>query len=345
MEVDGEALPFERPANELVVFPDFPHQFDAWEIDRQALSLGVADLRKASIKIENAGPLRATIAFHRPLGRQSCVTVRYSLAAGDLALRIEYDLDWQEEHSLLKAVFPTGFLGRDARFGAPFGSVKRPQLAGPPAAEAMWEVPASRWAVVSDDSESRGFFVVTEAKYGFSCREGILGLSLVRSAKITNEDRGFIRGSHPEPLRRTLSPNVCSDIGQHRIPVAIGMFDPDAPREEHPSALADILFTPPVEYSGHETSSGFLGLEGGSSLQPAWARPIGSGTWVLRLHETLGRAGVARLRLQEGCAARRVDLSVRASKEKITGNQIRFSPYQIVSIEISKLPRSSGEIS
>jgi alpha-mannosidase len=336
LEVDGEMVPFQGAANELFLFPDHPHQFDAWEIDRQTMSLGVADSQTASGTIEASGPQHSSIAFHRPLGKKSSITIRYLLDAGESALRIEYDLDWQEEHVLLKAVFPTDYLGRDARFGAPFGSVKRPQLSGSPLAEAMWEVPASRWAVVCDDSESAGFFVVTEAKYGFSCREGSLGLSLVRSAKITNEDRGFSRGSHPEPLRRTLAPNVLSDIGRHRISIAIGKFDPDAPREEHPSALADLLFTPPLEYSGRAVDCGFLGLTGGDSLQPAWAIPAGPGKWILRLHETLGRHGETTLHLHKGFKARRVDLQGKPTKEKIVANRLRFSPYKVISVEISK---------
>ena len=45
-------------------------------------------------------------------------------------------------------------------------------------------MPASRWAAVADETEHEGLFVVTEASYGFSCRDGELGLSLVRSAAV-----------------------------------------------------------------------------------------------------------------------------------------------------------------
>lgn len=335
MQVDGSALPFLEPANELVLYPEFPHQFDAWEIDRQSLSLGEPDCRTGNVEVESTGPLRAVVAFQRPLGKKSGVTIRYILESGASALRIEFDLDWQEEHTLLKAVFPTGFFGSDARFGGPFGSIKRSQHGGLPSAEAMWEVPGSRWAVVSDDSESEGFFVVTEAKYGYSCREGSLGLSLARSAKITSESRGFLRGSHPEPLRRTLAPNLFSDIGAHHVALAVGRLHPDAPREEHPAALADLLFTSPVEYFGGAMDAGFLGLTGGNSLQPAWAIPGGPGKWTLRLHETLGCSGEAILRLTNGFQARGVDLSGKLLRDQVVGNRIRFSPYKVVSVEIS----------
>jgi alpha-mannosidase len=336
LAVDGVRVPFEKPANEFILFPERPHAFPAWDIDRQALSLGKADARKAEATVSVGDAFHAEVAFARPLGKASHVTTRYRLAAGSPVLEIVYDLDWHEEHALLKAVFPTAFLGRDARFAAPFGSVRRPQLGGSVSAEAMWEVPASRWAVVSDDSESEGFYVVTEAKYGFSCRDGQLGLSLVRSAAITNEDRGQKRGSHPEPIRRTLSPQVVSDIGRHRIVVGIGRFDPSAPRHEHPSALADTLFTPVQSYVGGAMDAGFLGLEGGDSLQPVWAKPLAPGKWVLRLHETLGRSGGAGLRLADGWTARQVDLSGKPIGSGKTIRRILFSPYKVVSVEISR---------
>jgi alpha-mannosidase len=198
----------------------------------------------------------------------------------------------------------------------------------------MWEMPASRWAVVADDNESEGLFIVTESKFGFSCRNGVLSPSLVRSAKITLEERGANRGSHPETLRRTLAPSVFSDLGKHHIALAIGRFDPQAPREEQPAALADILFTPPLEYFGNAAHSGFLGLEGGDSLQPAWAMPVDQRTWTLRLHETLGRSGSALIHLNEGFSATPVDLSGKPLSKPT--NTIAFRPYQIVSVKIER---------
>ena len=129
---------------------------------------------------------------------------------------------------------------------------------------------------------------------------------------------------------------MLSDIGRHRIAIAVGRFDPAASREEQPAALADTLFTPPLEYSGPPTDAGFLGISGGDSLQPAWAVPAGPGKWTLRLHETLGRSGVATIHLKKGLKARRVNLQGQAAKgERISGNRIRFSPYKILSVEIS----------
>ena len=332
--VDGENVPLTRPANEFVLYPDFPHMFEAWDIDRQALSLGQPDNRKAKVLVVATCAHTASVVFKRPLGRASHVAVHYILDATSSVLRIEYQLDWREEQTLLKTHFPTKFVGRHARFAAPYGSVRRPQLGGDTQAEAMWEMPASRWAVVADDNESEGLFIVTESKFGFSCRDGVLSPSLVRSAKITLEERGANRGSHPENLRRTLAPSVFSDLGKYHIALAIGRFDPQAPREEQPAALADILFTPPLEYFGNVAQAGFLGLEGGDSLQPAWAMPVDQRTWTLRLHETLGRSGSALIHLNEGFSATPVDLSGKPLSKPT--NTIAFRPYQIVSVKIER---------
>jgi alpha-mannosidase len=258
------------------------------------------------------------------------------LAPGDSALRIKYDLDWREPHTLLKVSFPTAFLGRDARFGAPFGSVKRPQWPGLPTAEAMWEVPASRWGFVPDESESEGFFVVTQSKFGFSSREGCLGVSLVRSAQITSENRGAHASSHPETIRRTLSPHEISDISNHTIDLAVGRFHAEMPRAEQPAALAESLFQEHVVFKGRPGNCGFLGLEGGESLQPVWAVPVDDKSWTLRLHETLGRSGSVRVKLDDGWNIHQVDLSGRRSTHQPVQGTVKFSAYQVVSLQISK---------
>ena len=93
------------------------------------------------------------------------------------------DVDWREDHVMLKYHVVTDYLGRFARFGSPFGSVQRPQLAGYHHDESQWEVPMQRWMTLGHDHGDTGIAVVTEAKYGCSVREGDIGLTLLRSPK------------------------------------------------------------------------------------------------------------------------------------------------------------------
>lgn len=262
------------------------------------------------------------------------------LPPGVATLRLEIDLFRQRPRALLKRLLPTAFAGRFARFRCPFGRVLRPQVPGIAADETMWEVPASRWAAVCDEGERDGLFVVTQNKYGFAARDGCLGVSRVRSAAITAEGaEAHGSRSPPAALRRTRAVSPFADIGRHPIALALGCYDPSAPRDEQPAALADLLFTAPIAYHGREITegaTGCLGLEGGESLQPVWARPLGRKRWVLRLNETLGQRGRARLRWAPGWRAEAVDLLERPVRGALRGDHVSYGPYALFGARLSR---------
>jgi len=328
----GQAIALRAPLGALMLFPDFPHGFDAWDIDRQTLSLGRAVDSPAEVSVLRAGGLLGEVEFRRQLGMKSRIAVRYRLDAFQPILHLEYDIDWREESALLKVLFPTAYTGRMARYGAPFGSVQRGQHPGAPRDEAMFESAGSRWAIVGDDGETAGLGVVTEAKYGFSCREGELGVSLLRSAAVTGqgpEDRRF-----PASLRRGGERPTCSDQGRHLIRLALCFHSPEISREYLAPTLADTLFTPPITYRGHALSAGFLGLDGLESLVPCWAKPSSDHHgWILRLHETMGRRGKVRLRLAPGLKAYQTDLSETTSSKKPL-RELSVNPYELISLRI-----------
>jgi alpha-mannosidase len=342
--VDGREVVLRAPLGELVIYADRPAMFEAWDIDRSALSLGQPVRAKAALKLERADAAGATIACTRSLGEAGEITVRYTLEAGARCLGVEVEVDWRRPEALLKMLFPTAYAGRQARYGAPFGSVLRSQVPGELADEAKWEVPASRWAAVMDETESDGLFVVTEAKYGFGCRDGVLNLSLLRSAAITCEGGdSHGKSSHPPSLRRTSAASKFSDMGKQRIALAIGRHDAGAPREEQAAALADTLFATPVGYRGTAVAAGLVAIEGGETLHPVWAKPAeaGEGAWVLRLNETLGRRGRAVVKLAPGWRARRVNLreqpvagGVQAMRE---GVAVDYTPYALMSLLVERV--------
>ena len=341
--IDGVDMALRAPLCGLVIHPDQPHLFEAWDIDRQTLSLGAAVASPATLMLTQADAGAATLSFTRSLGTAGEATLHYTLEAGSAWLRLEIELDWRLGEQLLKLVFPTAYAARQARYGAPFGSVLRSQVPGEPADEAKWKVPASRWAAVADETEHEGLFVVTEAKYGFSCRDGELALSVVRSAAVTcgSAVAGGTPASHPEAMRRDAG-DAFSDLGHHRIALAFGRYSAEAPRDEQPAALADLLYTAPIACAGDlPRASEFLGLEGGPTLQPVWAQPLGAGRWVLRLNETLGRRGHTRLRLADGWRATQVDLRVQAMGEGGDVARIDYTPYALISVLIEpRAPRA-----
>ena len=330
LRVDGRDLALAGPVGELVVFPDHPHAFDAWDIDRGTLALGTPAPAEAVCEGAGVADGEAFVVFRRRLTARSEARVRYALGVDSPALRVDYDVDWQDAETLLKAVFPTRYDGQFARFGAPYGSVLRGQQPGEERTEAQWEVPASRWAAVMDDGDSEGLAVVTEAKYGFNARSGVLGVSLLRSPLYSCADEHRALRPAPETLVRF------SDLGRQTVRLALTLHGGDRRREDQAAALADTLFTPPVAYRGEARGAGLLALEGGESLQPCWAKPALDGRgWILRLHETLGHRGVVRLRLAGGCRASLTDLREQPGAS-VEDGQVPFGPYQLVSVRIAR---------
>jgi len=329
LEVDGHSVRFAEPSNAFWAFHDRPHRYDAWDIDRASFSTGSVDL-PAEIDVNAAVEEGvATLCFSRPLGRESRAEMKYLLKPGSPVLEVELTVDWNDQETLVKAMFHTDYLGHHVRYGAPFGSERHPQLPGDHTDEARWEVSGSRYAIVSDDNENEGLFLVTESKYGFSCQDGNLGLSLLRSARLpwSWKDEGITRELPESPF---------SDVGKkHTIRYAIGHYRPDLPRERQPAALAETLFTPVETVNSHALQSPLLGYKGGESLIACWARPERNGTWILRLHEVLGRNGTITLQLAGNAKAERVDLLGNPvdtfSRE---ANSFPFRGYEIVSLRI-----------
>ncbi len=333
LQVEGHEVAFTGPAAMLMLYADVPANYEAWDVDRHSLRLGRAVAGPVEISVETGdNSERAAIVVRRRVGKASECVLRYVLFAGERVLRIELELDWHEQQTLLKLHFPTAYTGTMARFGAPFGSALRGQQPGQAAIDAQWEVPGSRWAAVANDGEREGLMMIAEAKYGFSARTGELAVSLVRSARITGCDDH--RYAAPRGLGRLVLESPFSDQGRHVIRLAIGNYDLSAPREEQPAALADTLFTSPLVYRGRSLASGFLGLEGGETLIPAWAMPAAQGAWVLRLHECAGQAGTARVRLAPGWTVERCGLDGASLPRAARGARVRFRPYEIVSLRI-----------
>ncbi len=317
------------PGSMLRGYFDHPATNDAWDIDRPSLVSGIKPERTPDQqRIENDAT-SASLTFEYKL-KSSRIAVKYSLFGDESVLRITYDIDWREPKMCLKGLFHTACLGRQVRYGAPFGSVLRSQSPGYAKEEAAWEVPASRWLAIMDDAQHEGLFVVTEAKYGVTVNEGCIGVSLLRSALVTEADM------HPE-IRTLQNRPRFSDMHRHEIALAIGRFSSDSPSAGHPAALADLLFTPCLRYSGGPASGGFLGLEGAPSLLPAWCEPVKTG-WALRLHETSGCRGEALLRIAPGWKASVCDVDKETGLATPATETLRvpFTPYQLMTVLFSR---------
>ena len=165
IRIDGQDLPIP----ELVLFRDFPFYLDAWELE---------DLRK-----EQGKPLNSSgVQRIKEEGFGEIIRVKYDLDPGEILLtlslpkheeflRLKFDVDWKGNNRLLRMFLRTG---KGVCLGETAYSVNERKSEA-----AKYEFPAHRFvAIESGDST---FLLLNDSKYGYSFRDGYLGVSLLRS--------------------------------------------------------------------------------------------------------------------------------------------------------------------
>src|SRR6185312_5899848 len=94
------------PGNRLELYEDRPVKFDAWDTDPSHLETGRDCAPADSCTVLSSGPLRAEIEYTRRIGERSSLRQVVRLDAGSRRLEFRTEVDWHEEHVLLKVRFP-----------------------------------------------------------------------------------------------------------------------------------------------------------------------------------------------------------------------------------------------
>jgi len=102
------------------------------------------------------------------------------------------EVDWWEDHTLLKVAFPLDVRNNQATYEIPFAFVQRPTTRNSAWEKARFEVPAIRWADLSNSTY--GVSLLNESKYGYDIKDNIMRLTLLRSP--TWPDPMADRGKH-----------------------------------------------------------------------------------------------------------------------------------------------------
>lgn len=189
---DRDVLPTGEIGNRLVVFEDKPLDFDAWDIDAyyHVKSREVDGLESADV-LEH-GPERGVLRLQWLIGEQSRVTQDVCVYARTPRIDFATRVVWHERQSLLKVAFPTTIRSRHATYEIQFGSIERPTHRNTSWEEAAFEVPAQRWADLSD--AHHGVALLADCKHGYSVQDRTLWLSLLKGA--IDPDPNADRGEH-----------------------------------------------------------------------------------------------------------------------------------------------------
>jgi alpha-mannosidase len=164
--------------NQLQTFKDTPKEYDAWNIDPGTLDHMTPIEKVDSVTLVEKGPMRATIRVSRTW-QSSKFVQDITLYAGSETVEVVNDVDWHENHVLLKAAFPLAASGPMATYEIPYGSIERPTTRNNTWEQARFEVPAMRWADLGDSQH--GFSLINNSKYGYDAKDNVLRLTLLRS--------------------------------------------------------------------------------------------------------------------------------------------------------------------
>ena len=195
LPVQSEGSPAASPdglpcGNLLQAFVDKPKHWDAWNIDADFVKQHWDLMQADEVKLVENTPLRAVIRVKHHFQKSSFVQ-DITMYPGVPRVDVHMQADWHEQHILLKVAFPVSARSDKATFEIPYGSVERPTTRNTPAEQAQFEVPALRWADISDPLANRRpggaqgggarFSLLNDSKYGYDAKDNVLRLSLLRS--------------------------------------------------------------------------------------------------------------------------------------------------------------------
>jgi alpha-mannosidase len=305
--------------NLLQTFVDKPKQWDAWNIDadfeKQHWDLDKAD----EVKLVEHSPLRAVIRVKKHF-QNSTFTQDITMYAGVARVDVKMHVSWHEKHILLKVAFPLSAHNTKATYEIPYGSVERPTTRNTPAEQAQFEVPALRWADISD--ARHGFSLLNDSKYGYDAKGNVLRLSLLRSPEWPDPhaDEGehdFTYSMYPhagtwreaETVRRGL------ELNYRLLPMAV---------EKHEGAL-------PATYS-------FVQLEPNNVVLTAMKKAEDDDALVLRFYEWAGKEGGVTVQLPARAhSATETDLMEKALGELPLREgrvSVNTRPYEIKTVKV-----------
>ncbi len=296
LRADRELLPAGGRANLLQLHPDFPNDWDAWDIERHYRHV-VRDLTDVDrIEIIDRGPLVAAVRVSRRFGN-STVDQDIVLRAKSPRIDIITSADWQEREKLLKVTFPLDVHAERFSGEIQFGHIHRPTAANTSWDVARFEVPCHRWIHVGEPGY--GIAVVNDSTYG---HEVVHASGLDPDAGETRPRTGTV--VRLSLLRAPRVPDPETDRGRQKMTYGLVPGADIAEAVRHGYEMNLPLRVVPGTVSDDLS---MVTTESGSALvESVKLADDGSGDLVLRVYESQGQRSKSRLRL--GLHAGRVSI-------------------------------------
>lgn len=329
LEAGGrEVLAPNGEGNLFQIHNDNPNAFDAWDIDvfykERVENLKAVD----RVEIVESQPQRAKIRIERSFGK-SRIVQDLVVTAGTKRIDFVTDVEWHEEHKLLKVAFPVDIRSSRATYEIQFGHVERPTHYNTSWDLARFEVCAQKWADLSE--VDYGVALLNDCKYGYDIHDQVMRLSLLRSP------------TYPDPT---------ADQGNHHFTYSLFPHKGDLHQggviEEAYQLNVPLRVTPlPVQTGALPVKCSFFETDRpGVVIESIKVAEDGAGI-VVRLYEAYGSRGPVALRTNLPVqAVHRTDL-LENDVEKLGFADglvnLEVHPFEIVTLKLETLASNGGQ--
>ena len=164
-------------ANALIAYEDVSIEYDAWEIRDFYTEKAYPIDSLSKCEIVDFGAKKG-FRIHRTFLDS---TIEQTVLLSDNVPRIDFvtNVDWKQEHLLVKAKFPVDVFAERATFDIQFGNLERPIYGNTSWDVAKFETCAHKYVDISENGY--GVSLLNDCKYGHDVMNGELGLTLLRS--------------------------------------------------------------------------------------------------------------------------------------------------------------------
>jgi alpha-mannosidase len=256
-------------------------------------------------------------------------TIRFARMAPEVD--IDNEIDWHENHVLLKAAFPLAASGPFATYEIPYGTIDRPTTHNNSWEKAQFEVTALRWADLSGpgpDGKVHGLSVLNQNKYGYDAVGNVLRLTLLRSPKWPDAEADM--GHHH--FHYALYPHA--GTWKDALTVRHG-YEYNYPltavvTTAHPGAL-------PASHSFASVSQENVVLTAVKKAEDQ--NGLGVNGLILRVYEWAGKETIAEFHVPPGATSATVTNLMETPEGKplpVTGDVVKapIHPYEILTIRV-----------
>lgn len=186
--------------NRFLLYDDVPFFWDAWDtfaysLEKVQVATGTlpsipsdsssSEVWNVSLTVLEAGPLRCRIrCVYTTLGYNKDTWLSQDILLSKDSALIQFNtvVEWHEQHKMLKVEFPLQLSGTSvAVYDTQFGSIERPTHTNTSRDAMQFEVCGHKWGDLSQPDY--GVALLNNSKYGYSCRNNRLRLSLLRAPK------------------------------------------------------------------------------------------------------------------------------------------------------------------